>query len=134
MIGGQVGPISVAATCYRLVRKIADGDRAALAGLYRLMVHEILAHVRPGLDGVAAVRVTRAVFVEVWLLAPVSQRWHADARAWLFAIADRRAGEQARAASPRMAPVAVYDQHLSSELNDLLRQPDGCRPAAAGPQ
>ncbi|MEV0568500.1 hypothetical protein [Dactylosporangium sp. NPDC050588] len=98
------------------------------------MVHQILAHIRPGLDDVAAVCVTRAVFVEVWLLAPVSQRWHADAQAWLFAIADRRAGEQAREASPRMATVAVYDQHLSSELNDLLRPPDGRRPAVAGPQ
>jgi len=110
--------------CDSLLRQIADRHPSALVRLHRLMVHQIFAHVRAGLDEAAAVGVTRAVFVEVWLLAPVSARWQNDAQTWLLAIADRRMAAQARAQSRPLSLVTVYDEHFGVELDVLLRQAD----------
>jgi DNA-directed RNA polymerase specialized sigma24 family protein len=112
-----------AASCTRLVRKIADRDRDALVRLHRLLIREIFTHVRARLgDTAAAVPVTRAVFVEVWRLAPASRAWHEDARAWLFAIADRRVDERLRLRGRPLPLHMDYDEHISMELSAALRR------------
>ncbi|GAA2376506.1 hypothetical protein GCM10010170_080670 [Dactylosporangium salmoneum] len=118
----QVDP-STATTSYNsLVREIADRDPAALANLHRLLVRRIFVHVRAGLgDTAAAVSTVRAVFVEVWRLAPASRMWHDDAHAWLLTIANRRVAEHLRAQGLPFSLAMGYDEHISLELNALLR-------------
>ncbi|GAA2593173.1 hypothetical protein GCM10010399_24720 [Dactylosporangium fulvum] len=118
----QVDPSTATASYNSLVRQIADRDPAALAHLHRLLVRRIFVHVRAGLgDTAAAVSIVRAVFVEVWRLAPASRMWHDDAHAWLLTIADRRVAEHLRARGRPFSLAMGYDEHISLELNALLR-------------
>lgn len=91
----------------------------------RLLAHQIFAHVRAGLGDTTAESVTRAVFVEVWRLAPASRLRRDDARTWLFAIADRRVAEHLRARGRPLPLAADYDQHVGLELDALLQQGAG---------
>ncbi|GIJ33104.1 hypothetical protein [Micromonospora sediminimaris] len=80
-----------------LVKRVADRDRAAFGRLYRRLVRVVFIQVgeivgRPAV----AVAVTRAVFVEVWQLAPQCVEGQVDGLAWVTAIADRRAAERLR--------------------------------------
>ncbi|GAA3301880.1 hypothetical protein GCM10020218_096400 [Dactylosporangium vinaceum] len=103
---GYAGSATAAASCNNLVQDVAVRHPAALVALSRLMAHHISALVRPGPDDAAAVRATRAVFDEMWRLAPVSTRWHGDARSWLLATAHRRRAEQARPVDDRGPPAS----------------------------
>jgi DNA-directed RNA polymerase specialized sigma24 family protein len=115
-------PVIAAASYDRLVRRIADRESAAFLALYRLMVRPVFLHSRTGLgDAGAAVLITRAVFVEVWRLAPAMPRY--DARAWLMAIADRRIAERLRSPGRPTGLMAGYDEHIAAELSALLRPP-----------
>jgi DNA-directed RNA polymerase specialized sigma24 family protein len=114
-------PFAVAASYNRLVHRIADRDPVALADLYRHLVIPIFEHVRDRVGDIdAAAAITRAAFVEVWRLAPARRRFD-DARGWLLTIADRRIAEHVRAqACP--SPLGMdYDEHMSLELEALLR-------------
>lgn len=89
-----------------LAGRIADRDQAAFGRLYRRLVRQIFAQIRESLGSTAAaVPVTRAVFVEVWILAPVSGAHRDDVLGWVTAIAARRAADQLRA--PNRPPPAV---------------------------
>jgi DNA-directed RNA polymerase specialized sigma24 family protein len=80
-----------------LARRIADRDRAAFAALYAMLGDEIRDRVGARLGDTRDHEVvTRAVFVEMWRLAPAHCTPHPDVRAWLRAIADARAGELLR--------------------------------------
>lgn len=63
-------------------------------------------------DTAAAPAITRAVFLELWCLAPVTRS--GDARSWLTAIAARRSAEHLR--TPPGWFALVYEQHIASEL------------------
>jgi DNA-directed RNA polymerase specialized sigma24 family protein len=118
-------PFAVAASYNRLVHRIADRDPVALADLHRHLVIPIFEHVQGRVGDIdAAVAITRAAFVEVWRLAPARRRFD-DARGWLFTIADRRIAEHARAHGCPSPLGADYDEHMSLELEALIR----CRPA-----
>jgi DNA-directed RNA polymerase specialized sigma24 family protein len=105
-----------------LVRRVADRDQAAFGRLYRRLVHRIFIQVREGLgDTASAVPVTRAVFVEVWRLAPTSAARHDDALAWLTAIASRRVVDRLRAVNHQPPPLVTnYDDHIRQELAAIL--------------
>jgi DNA-directed RNA polymerase specialized sigma24 family protein len=112
-------PLIATAAYDRLVQRIADRESAAFLALYRLMVRPVFVHARQQLrDAAAAVAITRAVFVEVWRLAPT--RRHCDTQAWLLAIADRRITEHRRS-SARPTALTAYDEHIAAELAALLR-------------
>lgn len=88
-----------------LVKRVADRDRAAFSRLYRRLVRVVFIQVseivgRPSV----AVAVTRAVFVEVWQLAPRCAAGQVDGLAWVTAIADHRAAERNGLARPTAAP------------------------------
>ncbi|MEV0569245.1 hypothetical protein [Dactylosporangium sp. NPDC050588] len=122
MATSPVDPSAAAASYNILVRQIADRDPAALARLHRLLAHQVFVHVRAGLgDTAAAVSIVRAVFVEVWRLAPVSRMRHDDAHAWLIAIADRRVAEHLCSREWLFSLAMGYDEHIGLELNALLR-------------
>lgn len=101
-----------------LVKRVAERDRAAFSHLYRRLVHLVFSQVcevvgRPSV----AVAVTRAVFVEVWQLAPRRAAGHADGLAWVTAIADRRAADRLREIDSRLSGLgAGYDEFLGREL------------------
>ena len=81
------GPESVS----DLVKRIADRDRAAFGRLYRRLVRAVFIQVCADVGSPSiAVAVTRAVFVEVWQLAPRCAG-QVDGLAWVTAIAVRRA-------------------------------------------
>ncbi|MBF9131254.1 hypothetical protein I0C86_20145 [Plantactinospora sp. S1510] len=109
-----------------LVKRIAERDEAAFGRLYRHLVRPVFAQVRESLGSSArAVPVTRAVFVEVWRLAPVSQARHDDVLGWVTAIAARRAGDQARELGHRQPAAGTgYPGHLGRDLVATLRAPD----------
>ncbi|MEU7615791.1 hypothetical protein AB0M91_23775 [Micromonospora rifamycinica] len=114
-----------------LVKRVADRDRAAFGRLYRRLVRVVFIQVcevvrRPSV----AVAVTRAVFVEVWRLAPGSAAGQVDGLAWVTAIADRRAAERLREIDGRIPPLgAGYDDFVGRELIAAL---DGEPPALLG--
>ncbi|WP_152037813.1 hypothetical protein [Micromonospora sp. B006] len=111
-----------------LVKRVADRDRAAFGRLYRRLVRVVFIQVcevvrRPSV----AVAVTRAVFVEVWQLAPRCAAGQVDGLAWVTAIADRRAAERLREIDGRTSPLdAGYDELVGRELIAAL---DGEAPA-----
>ncbi|MFC4021535.1 hypothetical protein ACFOW4_26855 [Micromonospora sp. GCM10011542] len=101
-----------------LVTRIAARDQAAFRRFYRRLVRAVFAQVSASLGSPAlAVAVTRAVFVEVWRLAPVSGCRHPDGMAWVSAIAARRAAERLREINgPTPNLHCTYDAHLGHEL------------------
>ncbi|MEV1286474.1 sigma factor [Micromonospora sp. NPDC049679] len=105
-----------------LVKRIADRDHAAFGRLYRRLVRLIFAQICESLGGPAsAVPVTRAVFVEVWRLAPLFDARRDDVLAWVTAIAARRAADRLRALNHQSSAVDTgYDGHLSHELAAVL--------------
>ncbi|MFI7282597.1 hypothetical protein ACIBOV_20290 [Micromonospora chersina] len=113
-----------------LVKRVADRDRAAFGRLYRRLVRVVFIQVcatagRPSV----AVAVTRAVFVEVWQLAP-RYAGQVDGVAWVTAIAVRRAAERLREIDGRTSPLgAGYDEFVGRELIAAL---DGEPPVLLG--
>ncbi|MEU4771698.1 hypothetical protein [Micromonospora sp. NPDC023644] len=107
-----------------LVRRIADRDPAAFGRFYRRLVPAVFAQVRESLGSPApAVAVTRAVFVEVWRLAPLPGSRQLDGVAWVTAIAARRAADRLRETdgpAPRVA--TCYDDLVSRELAAVLNR------------
>ncbi|MFC6016327.1 hypothetical protein ACFP2T_08960 [Plantactinospora solaniradicis] len=108
-----------------LVKRIAERDEAAFGRLYRHLVRPVFAQVRESLGSSArAVPVTRAVFVEVWRLAPVSHGRHDDVLGWVTAIAARRADDHLRELGRRQPTVGTgHDGHLGRALVATLRAP-----------
>ncbi|MGN9810932.1 hypothetical protein ACTMSW_16415 [Micromonospora sp. BQ11] len=108
-----------------LVKRIADRDRAAFGRLYRRLVRAVFIQVREGVGSPsAAVAVTRAVFVEVWHLAPRCAADQVDGLAWVTAIAVRRVGERLREIDGRRPPlISGYDEFLGRELTAVLGEP-----------
>lgn len=106
--------------CNRLVKRVAARDRDAFRSLYRRLVPRVYRQVEAGLgNSMSAVTVTKAVFVEVWRLAPVSTAWHDDVIGWLSVIAARRTAE--RAATGASQPVLVgHDELTDRELAAAL--------------
>jgi DNA-directed RNA polymerase specialized sigma24 family protein len=105
-----------------LVKRVADRDQAAFGRLCHRLIHPIFTQICESLGSpAAAVPVTRAVFVEVWRLAPVSDVRRDDVLAWVTAIAARRVAD--RLSGRNHQPPAVgtgYGGHLSHELTAAL--------------
>ncbi|MFF4879451.1 hypothetical protein [Micromonospora sp. NPDC000668] len=101
-----------------LVKRIADRDQAAFRRFYRRLVRAVFAQVCESLGSRAlAVAVTRAVFVEVWRLAPMPASRQLDGIAWVTAIAARRAADRLREINGPTPPLgAAYDDLLGREL------------------
>ncbi|MEV4656529.1 hypothetical protein [Micromonospora sp. NPDC049301] len=106
-----------------LVQRIADRDQAAFRRFYRLLVRAVFAQVCESLGSPAlAVAVTRAVFVEVWRLAPRSDSRQLDGVAWVTAIAARRAADRLREINgPTSCLPTGYDDLLGRELAVMLK-------------
>jgi DNA-directed RNA polymerase specialized sigma24 family protein len=120
MVIQHTRPLIATAAYDRLVQRIADREPAAFSALYRLMVRSVFVRSRMQLrDAAAAVVITRAVFVEVWRLAPT--RRPCDTQAWLLAITDRRSAEHLRSSARPTELTAGYDEHVAAELSALLR-------------
>ncbi|GAB3333655.1 hypothetical protein RMN56_21990 [Micromonospora halotolerans] len=105
-----------------LVHRIADRDRAAFRRFHRRLVRAVFAQVCESVGSPAlAVAVTRAVFVEVWRLAPMPASRQLDGTAWVTAIAARRATDRLREIDgPTPTLGAAYDDLLAAELADAL--------------
>jgi len=118
----HIHAVGTAESLSDLVRRIAERDRAAFGRFYHRLVRRVYTQIHAGLGSPAAAEpVTRAVFVEVWRLAPVSHARHDDVLAWVSAIAARRTADRLRAL--RHQPLAVdnsYDGHVSHELAAVL--------------
>ena len=101
-----------------LVKRIADRDQAAFRRFHRRLVRAVFAQVCESLGSPAlAVAVTRAVFVEVWRLAPMPASRQLDGTAWVTAIAARRAADRLREINGTMPDLGVaYDDLLGREL------------------
>jgi DNA-directed RNA polymerase specialized sigma24 family protein len=114
--------VPVAESLSDLVKRVAERDQAAFGRLYRRLVRPTFAQVRESLGSAAsAVPVTRAVFVEVWRLAPVSDASRDDVPAWVTAIAARRTAERLRALQQHPSAIdTAYDAHLDHELAAVL--------------
>lgn len=111
-----------------LVNRIADRDQAAFGRLYRRLVRAVFMQVRESVGSPAlAVAVTRAVFVEVWRLAPRSGSRTLDGLAWVTAIAARRAADGLREINGPMPALGTgYDDLIGRELAAAL----GAKPPA----
>jgi DNA-directed RNA polymerase specialized sigma24 family protein len=105
-----------------LVKRIGERDQAAFGRLYGRLVRIIFTQVRESLGcPAAAVPVTRAVFVEVWRLARVSDARRDDVLAWVTAIAARRAADRLRLLHHQPPTIETgYDEHLDYELKAAL--------------
>jgi hypothetical protein len=114
-----------------LVRRVADRDRVAFGLLYRRLVGPVFAQARAGLGSAAvAVPVTRGVFVEVWRLAPVSDKYRDDVRVWVAGItAVRIAARLPVFRDERQVVETIYDEHISHELTAIL---DAASPPRTG--
>jgi DNA-directed RNA polymerase specialized sigma24 family protein len=101
-----------------LVKRIADRDQAAFRRFYRRLVRAVFAQVCESLGSPAlAVPVTRAVFVEVWRLAPMPASRQLDGITWVTAIAARRAADRLRQINgPTPCLDTGYDDLLGREL------------------
>ncbi|MEH0824209.1 MULTISPECIES: hypothetical protein [unclassified Micromonospora] len=106
-----------------LVQRIADRDQAAFRRFYRLLVRAVFAQACESLGSPAlAVAVTRAVFVEVWRLAPRPDSRRLDGIAWVTAIAARRAADRLREINgPASCIPTGYDDLLGRELAVMLK-------------
>jgi DNA-directed RNA polymerase specialized sigma24 family protein len=119
----DIAPESVNA----LLHRIAARDPDAFTRFYRHLVRHVFARARAELgDTPSAVAVTKAVFVEVWRLAPTAVFHHRDAIGWLAAITTRRITERIAVATQPAPPwTASYDEHTGHELNAVLQpRPD----------
>lgn len=105
-----------------LVQRIADRDPTAFGRFYRRLVRTVFDQVSADLRGPThAVAVTRAVFVEVWRLAPLRGSRQLDGLAWVTAIAARRVADRRRTIDgPTARPDSGYDELLGHELAVLL--------------
>jgi DNA-directed RNA polymerase specialized sigma24 family protein len=105
-----------------LVMRIADRDHAAFGRFYRRLVRPVLAQTRGSFGSTPpAVRVTRAVFVEVWRLAPLFNPRSDDVLAWVTTIVARRVADRLRAPNSHASVVSGdYDGHLDRELSAAL--------------
>ena len=82
---------------HTLLHRVAAADRSALAELYRIVSADVRAQVEQTLPDPGDVdAVMAATFVEVWWLSRGHAASHPDVRAWIRAIAIRRAGERDR--------------------------------------
>ncbi|MGS2618446.1 hypothetical protein ACVCAH_28540 [Micromonospora sp. LZ34] len=101
-----------------LVKRIADRDQAAFGRFYRRLAPAVFAQVCERLGSPAlAVAVTRAVFVEVWRLAPLPDSRQLDGVAWVTVIAARRAADRLRQINgPAPCLATGYDDLLGREL------------------
>jgi DNA-directed RNA polymerase specialized sigma24 family protein len=105
-----------------LVNRIADRDQAAFGRLYRRLVRGVFTRVCESVGSPAiAVAVTRAVFVEVWRLAPMPASRTLDGLAWVTAIAARRAADRLREINdPTPGLGTGYDDLLGREFTVAL--------------
>ncbi|MFI6238831.1 hypothetical protein ACIBEF_03015 [Micromonospora sp. NPDC050795] len=105
-----------------LLKKIAERDQSAFGRLYRSLVRGVFIQVcrRVGSPSLA-VAVTRAVFVEVWRLAPKATADQVDGLAWVTVIADRRAADRLRETGGHSSsPGTSYDEYIGLELTAVL--------------
>jgi DNA-directed RNA polymerase specialized sigma24 family protein len=104
------------------VKRIGKRDQAAFGRLYGRLVRIIFTQLRESLGSpAAAVPVTRAVFVEVWRLARVSDARRDDVLAWVTAIAARWAADRLRMLHHQPPAIETgYDEHLDYELKAAL--------------
>jgi DNA-directed RNA polymerase specialized sigma24 family protein len=118
----EIYAVSVAESLSDLLSRIADRDQAAFGRFYRRLVRPVFAQVRESLGSTApAVPVARAVFVEVWRLAPLFDPHRDDVLDWVAAIAARRAADRLRALNYHASDVTGgYDGHLERELSTAL--------------
>jgi DNA-directed RNA polymerase specialized sigma24 family protein len=123
----EIYAVPAAESLSDLVSRIADRDQAAFGRFYRRLVRPVFAQIRGSLGGTApAVRVTRAVFVEVWQLAPLFNPRSDDVLAWVTAIAARRVADRLRAFDdPASVVGGGYDGHLDRELSAALGEHPG---------
>ncbi|MFC5922969.1 hypothetical protein [Micromonospora vulcania] len=100
------------------MRRIADRDHAAFGRFYRRLVTVVFAQVCGILGSRAlAVAVTRAVFVEVWRLAPLPDSRTVDGVAWVTAIAARRSADRLREINGPVPRLEIgYDGLTDREL------------------
>lgn len=81
-----------------LLCAVADGDRAAFDGLYRLLRPRVFRLARRVLrDAALAEETTQEVLLEVWLTAGRFDACRATATTWVLTIAHRRAIDRLRA-------------------------------------
>jgi RNA polymerase sigma-70 factor (ECF subfamily) len=107
MSRSHVHRVSDAESLSLLVKRIADRDRVAFGLLYRRLVRPVFTQPRTSLGSAAvAVPVTRAVFVEVWRLAPVSDGYRDGVRVWVAGITAARIAARLPVLSDEL-PVAV---------------------------
>jgi DNA-directed RNA polymerase specialized sigma24 family protein len=114
---------SAAESLDELLKRIADRDQAAFGRFYRRLVRPVFAQVRESLGSSAhAVPVTRAVFVDVWRLAPIHRAQHDDVLAWVRAIAVRRADDRLRELGHRPPSTdGGYEGQLGRKLVTTLQ-------------
>jgi RNA polymerase sigma-70 factor (ECF subfamily) len=97
----------------RLLARVAQGDEAAFAELFRLLSPRVLGLVRRVVrDQAQAEEITQEVFVEVWRTATRYEPGRGSAETWVTMLAHRRAvdrvrSEQARTDRQVRAAVAV---------------------------
>jgi DNA-directed RNA polymerase specialized sigma24 family protein len=109
-----------------LVWRVAGREEDAFGRLYRRLVRPVYAQVLESVGRAAAVPVTRAVFVEVWRLAPVSGGRHVDVSAWVYGIAARRSADWLRTVDCQPLEAGMgdsgmsYAEHLGRELAAVL--------------
>jgi hypothetical protein len=109
-----------AEVCNRLLARVAARDPIAFRSLYHRLGRRVFQQAREGLgDTASAVAVTKAVFVEVWRLAPVSGARHRDAIGWVTAITARRVAERIESGVPRSI-LSGHDDHMERELAAVL--------------
>jgi RNA polymerase sigma-70 factor, ECF subfamily len=78
--------------CANLIERVADGDRAALAGLFRLEAGRLIAVARRIVRRTElAEEIVQDAFVAVWEKARLFDRARGSARGWLATIVRNRA-------------------------------------------
>jgi len=122
MASPQIYSAPVAESLSDLVRRIGERDQAAFGRLYGRPVRTVFTQLRESLGSPAtAVPVTRAVFVEVWLLARVSNARRDDVLEWVTAIAARRAADRLRVLHHQPPAIDTgHDERLGHELEAAL--------------
>lgn len=106
---------------YRLRRRLAQRDRAALAAL----AADVYRHARHHLPGPAAAAVTAGTLEELWTMAA----WHHDddLNAWAATVAARRIADRRghTVTCPTLAEItAIHDRRAYRTLQRLLLTAD----------